>query len=198
MKHIVYIAPDSEMFKHFNAIRREAETQDQAELLRTLARDEKVTIFRETKDFVEAFNANSISPEGWLIHLDDGLSGKDYILVMLKRIVRDLQLYNAVPNDKETIEIPVQRTDILPLFPAYAVVRGAGEGDWCEEKIQRLTLRRNNILSLTLESGATLDASNLFIEDLRNLHDKLEPINPRDNAIIQALSEQKEGTYYQQ
>ena len=198
MNHIVYISPDCDLFEHLDALAHEAATKDQAEMLHSVARHEGVTVFKESKDFVEAFNDETVSDQGYLLLLDDGLSGKDYIVAMLKRLVHDLQANNALPGDPDTVEIPTQHTSVLPQFPLFTVVRGNGEGDWYEDKIQRLTLRRNNILTLTLEGGASVNAANCFIETLRTLHDALAAVNPRDNTIIQALSEQKEGTYYNQ
>lgn len=190
MKHIVYISPDSDLIEHIDALAHEAATKDQAEMLRAIARDENVTVFAETKDFVLAFNDETISDQGYLLLLDDGLIGKDYLLAILKRKVRELQVNNATKGDPETIELPVESSGILPRFPVYAVVRAAGDGDWCEDKIQRITLRRNNVLMLTLAGGKTVDASTLYLEDLKTLYDVLDAVDPNDNAIIQALSEQ--------
>ncbi len=195
MNHIVYISPNSDFFDHYNAILHEAETKNQADLLKTLAHDENVNIFKKTKDFILAFNDNTISDQGHLLLLNDGLNGKDYLVTMLKRLVRQLQTNNAVPNDADTIEIPTQSTSILPLFPAYAVIRNPDNGSWCEDKIQKITLRRNNILLITLENGITLNAASLFIENLRTLHDLLNTINPRDNTLFQAIYEQNDCGY---
>lgn len=195
MKHIVYISPDCELFEHIDALAHEAATKDQAEMLRSLAHHEGVTVFKDTKDFVEAFNDETVSDQGYLLLLDDGLNGMDYLLAMLKRLVRALQANNAIPNDAESVDIPTEHTSVLPQFPVYAVVRGSGEGDWHESKVQRLTLRKNNVLTITLEDGSTADASNLYIEDLRSLHDALAAVNPNDNTIFQALSEQNDCGY---
>jgi len=195
MKHIVYISPDCELFEHIDALAHEAATKDQAEMLRSLAHHEGITVFKETKDFVEAFNDETVSDQGYLLLLDDGLNGKNYLLAMIKRLVRALQTNNAVPNDAEAVDIPTEHTSVLPQFPVYAVVRGSGEGDWHESKVQRLTLRKNNILTVTLEDGNTADASNLYIEDLRSLHDALAAVDPADNTIHQALSEQNDRGY---
>lgn len=195
MKHLVYICPDSEFFEHIDALAHEAATKDQAEMLRSLAHHEGVTVFKETKDFVEAFNDETVSDQGYLLLLDDGLNGKNYLLAMIKRLVRALQANNAIPNDAESVDIPTEHTSVLPQFPVYAVVRGSGEGDWHESKVQRLTLRKNNVLILTLEDGSTTDASKLYIEDLRSLHDALAAVNPNDNTIFQALSEQNDCGY---
>lgn len=195
MKHLVYICPDSEFFEHIDALAHEAATKDQAEMLRSLAHHEGVTVFKETKDFVEAFNDETVSDQGYLLLLDDGLNGKNYLLAMIKRLVRALQANNAIPNDAESVDIPTEHTSVLPQFPVYAVVRGSGEGDWHESKVQRLTLRKNNVLILTLEDGSTTDASKLYIEDLRSLHDALAAVNPADNTIFQALSEQNDCGY---
>lgn len=195
MKHIVYISPDCELFEHIDALAHEAATKDQAEMLRSLAHHEGITVFKETKDFIEAFNDETVSDKGYLLLLDDGLNGKNYLLAMLKRLVRALQANNAVPNDAESVDIPTEHTSVLPQFPVYAVVRGSGEGDWHESKVQRLTLRKNNVLTVTLEDGNTADASNLYIEDLRSLHDALAAVNPADNTIHQALSEQNDCGY---
>lgn len=196
MKHLVYICPDSEFFEHIDALAHEAATKDQAEMLRSLANHEGVTVFKETKDFVEAFNDETVSDQGYLMLLDDGLNGKNYLLAMIKRLVRALQTNNAIPNDAESVDIPTEHTSVLPQFPVYAVVRGSGEGDWHESKVQRLTLRKNNVLTVTLEDGSTAEASKLYIEDLRSLHDALAAVDPADNTIHQALSEQNESTYY--
>ena len=195
MKHIVYISPDCELFEHIDALAHEAATKDQAEMLRSLAHHEGITVFKETKDFVEAFNDETVSDQGYLLLLDDRLNGKNYLLAMIKRLVRALQTNNAVPNDAEAVDIPTEHTSVLPQFPVYAVVRGSGEGDWHESKVQRLTLRKNNILTVTLEDGNTADASNLYIEDLRSLHDALAAVDPADNTIHQALSEQNDRGY---
>lgn len=195
MKHLVYISPDCELFEHFDALAHEAATKDQAEMLRSLAHHEGVMVFKETKDFVEAFNDETVSDQGYLLLLDDGLNGKNYLLAMLKRLVRALQTNNAIPNDAEVVDIPTEHTSMLPQFPVYAVVRGSGEGDWHESKVQRLTLRKNNVLTVTLEDGNTTDASKLYIEDLRSLHDALAAVNPTDNTIHQALSEQNDCGY---
>ena len=189
MKHIVYISPDSELIEHIDALAHEAATKDQAEMLRAISRDEHVKVFKETKDFVLAFNNETISDQGYLLLLDDGLIGKNYILAMLKRKVRELQVNNSTKGDPETIEVPIENTGILPRFPVYAVVRAAGDGDWYEDKVQRITLRRNNVLTLTLADGNTVDASNLYLEHLKTLYDVLDGVDPRDNAILQALSE---------
>ena len=195
MKHIVYISPDCELFEHIDALAHEAATKDQAEMLRSLAHHEGITVFKETKDFIEAFNDETVSDQGYLLLLDDGLNGKNYLLAMIKRLMRALQANNAVPNDAESVDIPTEHTSVLPQFPVYAVVRGSGEGDWHESKVQRLTLRKNNVLTVTLEDGNTADASNLYIEDLRSLHDALTTVNPADNTIHQALSEQNDCGY---
>lgn len=195
MKHIVYISPDCELFEHIDALAHEAATKDQAEMLRSLAHHEGVTVFKETKDFIEAFNDETVSDQGYLLLLDDGLNGKNYLLAMIKRLVRALQANNAIPNDAESVDIPTEHTSVLPQFPVYAVVRGSGEGDWHESKIQRLTLRKNNVLTVTLEDGNTTDTSNLYIEDLRSLHDALAAVDPADNTIHQALSEQNDREY---
>lgn len=195
MKHIVYISPDCELFEHIDALAHEAATKDQAEMLRSLAHHEGIMVFKETKDFIEAFNDETVSDQGYLLLLDDGLNGKNYLLAMIKRLVRALQANNAVPNDDESVDFPTEHTSVLPQFPVYAVVRGSGEGDWHESKVQRLTLRKNNVLTVTLEDGNTADASNLYIEDLRSLHDALTAVNPADNTIHQALSEQNDCGY---
>ena len=196
MKHIVYISPDCELFEHLDALAHEAANGDQAQMLRNLAHHEGVTIFKETKDFILAFNDETVSDQGYLLLLDDGLNGKDYILAMLKRKVRELLPNNANPNDSESMEIPVENTSVLPCFPVYAVVRANEDNDYCEAKIQKISLRRNNVLMVTLENGIAVDAYNLFIENLRTLYDVLDTLNSKDNAIIQALTEQNDCGYH--
>lgn len=196
MKHIVYISPDCELFEHIDALAHEAAIGDQGQMLKSLAHHEGVIVFKEAKDFILAFNDETVSSEGYLLYLDDGLNGKDYILAMLKRKVRELLVNNANPNDSESMEIPVENTSVLPCFPIYVVVRANEDNDYCEAKIQKIFLRRNNVLTVTLENGIAVDAYNLFIENLRTLYDVLDSLNPRDNAIIQALTEQNDCGYY--
>ena len=77
----------------------------------------------------------------------------------------------------------------------YRAMDGIVEVIYAQDDGQRLTLRKNNVLTITLEDGNTADASNLYIEDLRSLHDALTAVDPADNTIHQALSEQNDCGY---
>lgn len=194
MKHIVYLSPNAPELDGHGALHglESSASTSPLETLKALRKrtDEEVLIFDSPEQFAEAFNDETISDQGYILVIDDHISDHNRILNDIRKMVSEkgvtipgahpCKVITLLPSndlnwhkEKEAGNTLRALSEELPTY----LVASNRDGEWFEEKVRRVVLSDSNKLSFVLEDGFTVDASEVFIENLASIKDILKGLD---------------------
>lgn len=197
MKHIIYIAPNSDIFD--NNLLEDLKKQladDPSDFLARMAQetsrqDGMVEIFDTTEALLDALNEDKVSDQGYFLLADDNISDHQHILDLIKKDCiavgvecrkddRTQYVIDLLPGDGlDYDEAKAAQDALCPELPVYMVASNR-DGDWFEKKVRRVTCFADGQPEFQLESGYWLDATEPFIENLVSLEYILKKLCPSD------------------
>lgn len=197
MKHIIYIAPNSDLFDNnlLEDLKKQLADDPSAFLARmaqeTSKQDGMVEIFDTTEALLNALNEDKVSDQGYFLLADDNTSDRQHILDLIKEDCiavgvknhkddRTKYVIDLLPNDNlDYDEAKAAQEALCPELPVYMVASDRN-GDWFEEKVRRVTCFADGQPEFQLENGYWLDATEPFIENLVSLEYILKKLCPSD------------------